>query len=362
MLGDNIKSRRKKLKITQAELGTAVGVSAQVISNWERGYTPDISSSDLAKLSKALECSTDELLGKFSSDYIVSRAENSPIGTALLEDEFISALAIAKGKCPDEMEMLIRRILKFDVIKIGGLHNSERFIEKIKEVMLSNNDDLNRNIVEADFLFSLSEMNGRSILSNEEQNSLILHMKNAVSVCPGLIKLIERDSTLYDILISELDKSKLTDFDLLDFRAHDITKTVSVPIIGTIKAGPNGLAFEEPLGYHRISSDSISEEYPSYCLRVRGDSMSPYLLPGDLVLFQENPDIPSGSLAIVIVDGEEGTVKWLKRGEGFIRLEAENPYYPAREFAGKDLLDIRIVGPVTEIMRKPIKKNGIIPK
>ena len=122
------------------------------------------------------------------------------------------------------------------------------------------------------------------------------------------------------------------------------------------------MAFEDPLGHHRISADSASSVYPSYFLQVRGDSMSPYLLPGDLVLFHEDADVPSGSLAIVIVDGEEGTVKWLKRGEGFVKLEAENPYYPAREFAGKDLLDIRIVGAVTEIIRKPTKKNGILSK
>jgi len=135
-------------------------------------------------------------------------------------------------------------------------------------------------------------------------------------------------------------------------------KTIMVPIIGSVKAGPNGISFQEPLGTHEVVESALIVGVQSYWLQVRGDSMSPYLLPGDLVLFHECPDVPSGSLAIIIIDGEEGTVKWLKRDDNYIRLEAENPYYPPREFRDKELLNVKIVGPVTEISRKPARRNG----
>lgn len=66
-IGERIKSKRKEKRMTQVELGTAVNVSSQVISNWERGYT-DPSHSDVARLSEVFECSTEYLHGKSFND------------------------------------------------------------------------------------------------------------------------------------------------------------------------------------------------------------------------------------------------------------------------------------------------------
>ena len=306
MLGENIRLKRNLLKMTQVELAKKIGVSSQVISNWERGYTPDISSSDLAKLSNALQCSTDDLLGKLAGDMIVSRAETSQMGQSFLNEKFIHDFSKAKSICPTEADIELRRMLRYNKICIDDLSQEEAFhlVERIKHIMLSNSDSIDENIKQAQSSISLD---------------------NAIKV--------------------------------ITYGTFE-----PVPIIGSVRAGMGGIAFEEPLGYHYVIADSLPNKNSSYCLKVRGDSMCPYLLPDDLVLFQENPDVASGSLAIVIVDGGEGTVKWLKRGEGFIRLEAENPYYPAREFSGDELQDIRIVGPVIEVIRKPVKKNGLISK
>ncbi|AMA72738.1 hypothetical protein ACH33_07650 [Aneurinibacillus sp. XH2] len=62
MIGRRIKEQRQKLKWTQKELAEKVNVSSQVISNWERGYTTP-NSDDVALLSKALDISSDYLLG-----------------------------------------------------------------------------------------------------------------------------------------------------------------------------------------------------------------------------------------------------------------------------------------------------------
>ena len=61
--GERIRERRKLKKITQAELGVRVNKSAQVISNWERGYTPTISHDDVVVLAVALEVNSSYLLG-----------------------------------------------------------------------------------------------------------------------------------------------------------------------------------------------------------------------------------------------------------------------------------------------------------
>ena len=60
-IGRYIQSGRKDAGMTQAELGERLGVSAQSVSNWERGETlPDVSL--LPDLSCILHCSVDALL------------------------------------------------------------------------------------------------------------------------------------------------------------------------------------------------------------------------------------------------------------------------------------------------------------
>lgn len=59
---ERIKKQRNKLRFTQKQLAEKVGVSPQVISNWERGYT-DPSAEDIARLAEVLECTSDYLLG-----------------------------------------------------------------------------------------------------------------------------------------------------------------------------------------------------------------------------------------------------------------------------------------------------------
>ncbi|RHW33554.1 helix-turn-helix domain-containing protein [Oceanobacillus profundus] len=60
--GDRIKKLRKEMRLTQVELGSKINSSAQVISNWERGYT-SLSHDDVVRLAKALNTKTDYLLG-----------------------------------------------------------------------------------------------------------------------------------------------------------------------------------------------------------------------------------------------------------------------------------------------------------
>lgn len=62
IIGERIKRNRHKKQITQAQLAEALYVSAQAVSNWERGVTPpDI--DNLCKLSEFFEVSADALLG-----------------------------------------------------------------------------------------------------------------------------------------------------------------------------------------------------------------------------------------------------------------------------------------------------------
>ena len=61
-LGETIARYRKAAGLTQEELGTAVGVSAQAVSRWECGGAPDVSL--LPSVADALGVSIDSLFGR----------------------------------------------------------------------------------------------------------------------------------------------------------------------------------------------------------------------------------------------------------------------------------------------------------
>lgn len=123
-----------------------------------------------------------------------------------------------------------------------------------------------------------------------------------------------------------------------------------LPILGTVAAGNGEYAEESVLGYETVDEKYISDEY--YYLQVAGESMSPEIKDGDFVLVHRQEEVESGSLGIVIVDGEDGVVKKVVYGDGSITLVSFNPYFPARVFAGADAERVRVVGKVIESKRK----------
>jgi transcriptional regulator with XRE-family HTH domain len=60
---------RMQNRLTQEELGKAIGLSGQYISALEHGRQPDVRSSTLLKLADVLHCSTDKLLGRTRKAY-----------------------------------------------------------------------------------------------------------------------------------------------------------------------------------------------------------------------------------------------------------------------------------------------------
>ena len=66
-IGENIKKFRVFRKMTQAELGEAVGRSKNVVSNWERGdNAPDLDT--LEKICKILKVTPNQMFGWEKND------------------------------------------------------------------------------------------------------------------------------------------------------------------------------------------------------------------------------------------------------------------------------------------------------
>ncbi|MDQ4060420.1 MAG: repressor LexA, partial [Pseudomonadota bacterium] len=70
-----------------------------------------------------------------------------------------------------------------------------------------------------------------------------------------------------------------------------------------------------------------------FALEVRGDSMiEAGILDGDTVLIRRCDTADTGDIVVALVDGEEATLKRLRRRGASIALEAANSAYETRIF------------------------------
>lgn len=144
-------------------------------------------------------------------------------------------------------------------------------------------------------------------------------------------------------LISEEDRSRELS---KQFGANYIAvdAVISIPVVGSIKCGPGGLAYQDIEAY--IPAANVKHPAECFYLRVTGDSMEPAISAGDLALVRRQEDVESGELAAVMIDREEGTLKKVIKDGDSIILQAFNPAYKPRVFTGEAINRLSIAGKV----------------
>ena len=124
---------------------------------------------------------------------------------------------------------------------------------------------------------------------------------------------------------------------------------LKIPIIATVKCGVNGLAFEEDGGFINVEKKHGDDLRAFRCI---GDSMiGAGIHDGDVAIVRIQDQVESGELAIVVINGDEGTLKKVHIQADAIILESANPSFPPRVFTGVDRAIVHIVGKVIEIRR-----------
>lgn len=139
------------------------------------------------------------------------------------------------------------------------------------------------------------------------------------------------------------------------------TKTVSpagrgirIPVLGRVVAGIPIEAVEEILDYEEITPE-LAATGEFFALKIRGHSMEPRMMEGDVVIVRRQDDVDSGDVAIVLVNGDEATVKRVKKQEDGITLIANNiSVYEPHYYSNKEIeeLPVRILGKVVELRGK----------
>ena len=130
-----------------------------------------------------------------------------------------------------------------------------------------------------------------------------------------------------------------------DINKIELNEKQAFPLLGTVKAGYDYLASENIIGYINLDKNIPNpEEY--FALKVTGDSMQPVLYDDDIVIVHSQNDIESGQVGIVLINGDEATVKKIIKHNDYIELISFNSYYPPKKLT-KDT-EFKIVGKVVE--------------
>ena len=103
-----------------------------------------------------------------------------------------------------------------------------------------------------------------------------------------------------------------------------VSRPVSLPIVGTVRAGHLSPAIEDIQGYFSVDSPAVRGG-GCFFLRVSGDSMiGAGILDGDLALIRPQPTAVNRETVVAMVEGE-ATLKWFFKEPDHIRLQPANP-------------------------------------
>ena len=154
-------------------------------------------------------------------------------------------------------------------------------------------------------------------------------------------------------LLSMLDKNQefVTNTVRTDILGNPV---VPIPLVGTVKAGYNYLAQENWIGTVDVETSLVGDGKDYFALKVKGDSMAPVFIEDDIVIIKKQNDCENNEFAVVIINGDEGTLKKIKKTDNGIILQPLNPAYGPVMYTKEEMetIPIIIVGVVKQLKRE----------
>lgn len=131
------------------------------------------------------------------------------------------------------------------------------------------------------------------------------------------------------------------------------SNTVKIPVLGRIPAGVPFEAIEDITGYIEIPEDWLAGGREFFALKIKGNSMFPEYLSGDIIVFERADTCDTGDDCAVMVNGDDATFKRVERKENGIVLKPLNPEYEILFFTNEEIENkpVRIIGIARELRR-----------
>lgn len=157
-----------------------------------------------------------------------------------------------------------------------------------------------------------------------------------------LIKLADFYNTTVDYILGVNDNP-----------LHESSSGVIIPVLGYVKAGIPMTAIENIIDYEEISQEQArTGEF--FGLQIKGDSMEPKISEGDVVIVRKQETVENGEIAVVLINGDDATVKKFYKTDAGIKLVSTNPTYDPFFFTPDEVnsLPVLVIGKVVELRAK----------
>lgn len=170
----------------------------------------------------------------------------------------------------------------------------------------------------------------------------------------GYISNMRRDKIALLAKVLKMNPAELIDDDssepsnISDIYTDGIYK---IPVFETVSAGFGAYASSDIIDYIPIFVRNPDEVPDLMGIRVSGDSMYPKIEDGDIIVVHKQSSVDSGSIAVVLLDNEEGLVKKVEYGKDWIDLVSINPEYKTRHFESAEVLRLQVVGLVKQVIK-----------
>ncbi len=128
-----------------------------------------------------------------------------------------------------------------------------------------------------------------------------------------------------------------------EYRLPDgLTPVASMPMYRTPLIGSTaaGAPINDPESWEEYIDSPVKADY---ALRVKGDSMEPLYLDGDIVYIRETPEVYDGKVAVVLVD-DSVTLKYVYHIQDGLQLVSQNRAYQPMNVTWPEYDTIRVLG------------------
>lgn len=126
-------------------------------------------------------------------------------------------------------------------------------------------------------------------------------------------------------------------------------QSLHLPLFGRIAAGTPIEALRDESAFVEIPPSMVGDG-EHYCLEVEGDSMiEAGIYDGDTVVIRRGEHAEPGSVVVALVDGEEATLKRIRRRGYSIALEPANAAYETRIYPPER---VKVQGRLVALLRR----------
>lgn len=185
----------------------------------------------------------------------------------------------------------------------------------------------------------------KTSISKIENNILDINQSTIVALARAL-------KTTPSVIMgwTDIDEKSTPTSELADMLPDE--NIYKIPVFSTVSAGLGAYACDDIEEFIPVYISNPADVPNTIGIKVKGNSMYPKIEDGDIIIVRKQDSVDSGTVAVVLLDGEEGLVKKVEYGKDWIVLHSFNPEYQDKRFEGAEVLRLRVVGLVVGSYKK----------